>query len=121
VATVRADWFVRATVKRLAAGETVFGATGAAPAAVARWADAWAAGAVTPASAAAELGLPDPGRIAAVIRVEERFRTPRGLGPLADGGPVPRVVWESTEFATSGFQELAQELGAGTPVVFDAP
>ena len=115
VAYVRADWFLQYAVRRLSAGEAVFGTTAPPPAAVKQWASAWAAGRVDLATAADEIGV-DRDRIKLAIRNHDPLTNAFGLGPLTEGKSVERGVWQSLEFAASGFQELARELNAGTPV-----
>ena len=68
------------------------------------------------ARAAAELGVDDPTRVVAAVRKEEHLREPYKLTALAEGGSVSRASWESLEFLTSPFQELAGALKVGTPL-----
>lgn len=117
LAVVRGDWFVRAAVNPpLAAPGAPFHRPAVVPAGLRAAARRYDEARVDAKAAAADLGLPDPSRVAAAVRAEEHLRTRFGLGPLADGGSVARAAWESTEFVTSGFQELARELNVGTPL-----
>lgn len=70
---------------------------------------------VTLADAALELGLADPGRLAAAIRSNERLRE-LGLAPLARGGTIKRESWESLDRGVSPFQEAARTLELGAPI-----
>jgi serine/threonine-protein kinase len=65
---------------------------------------------------ARELGMEDPQKLKALIEGNSTLRK-LGLGPLANGGTIKRDVWSSLEFTTSLFQNVAQELGLGTPHV----
>jgi serine/threonine-protein kinase len=69
---------------------------------------------LTLADVAAELGLPDPQRLAGAIDANDRLRQ-TGLGSLAHGGTVKRDVWASIKQRLSPFQRAALELDRGSP------
>jgi serine/threonine-protein kinase len=65
--------------------------------------------------AAYEVGLPEPGKLAAAVQLNGRLRA-IGLGPLGANATIKREVWESLEGFISPFQEVALTLELGTPV-----
>jgi serine/threonine protein kinase len=114
VAFVRADWFVRHVARRMADNRPVFVKAGQVPKAAADWARRWELMPMTVFAAADELGAEREAVKDAIRRTGPLTKT-YGLGPLLDGKTVTRAKWESVEFATSAFQELARELGVGVP------
>jgi hypothetical protein len=67
--------------------------------------------------AARELGLAEAAQLRAAIRGSSLLRAV-GLGPLAEGGTIPRSTWESLEGLISPYQEAARVLELGTPKRF---
>ncbi len=65
---------------------------------------------------ALELGIDDPKKLKSLIEVNPMLRR-LGLGSLLNGGAIKRDLWSSLEFTTSLFQNVAKELGLGTPLV----
>jgi serine/threonine-protein kinase len=69
---------------------------------------------LTLADVAAELGLPDAGRLRAAVEDSDRLRQ-LGLGALAHGGTVKRDAWASLKQRLSPFHRAALELDRGSP------
>jgi hypothetical protein len=116
VAFVRFDWFASYLTRRAGLGKRAFCADGPEGAELNEWARAWSATPVTLARAAEELGA-DPEQVKAALARHAPLTKTYGTAPLLEGKSVSRARWESVEFATSAFQELARELGAGVPVL----
>jgi serine/threonine-protein kinase len=65
-------------------------------------------------SVAEEIHLGTPGDLPALLRANRTLRD-LGLGPLLQGGSMPRAVWESTNRVSSPMQRAARELDLGNP------
>lgn len=67
-------------------------------------------------TAAFELGLDDPAKLAAAIEHNPRLRR-LGLGPLIHQQKIDRQVWQNNEVIISPMQQVAREMNIGTPYV----
>ncbi len=119
LAHVRGDWLAQAVVRAPLGGDggSLPARGRPVPAAVQALVQRYAGQTLDLAAAAADLALADPQRLDALIRDEPRMRQKLGLGPLADGGTVPRTAWEGRQAGTSPFQEVSRELQLGTPLL----
>ena len=115
---VHADWWVSALIRPPLSAPGGLGlTTKTPPAAVKAAADAHRDHAVDLATAARELRATE-GEVTGLIEGAENLRTEFGLGPLLRaGGSVPRDAWESDRHTVSPFQELAERLKRGQPVI----
>jgi hypothetical protein len=64
----------------------------------------------------ADLHLRDVKVVERLLKENPDAPQKRKLHPLLNGGTITREVWEETPILTSAFQELARDLGLGTPV-----
>ncbi len=67
-------------------------------------------------TAAFELGLDDPAKLATAIEHNPRLRR-LGLGPLIHKQKIDRQVWQSKEAVVSPMQQVARELNIATPYI----
>ena len=71
---------------------------------------------VSLAVAALELGFTSTDELKGAIKSNPQLKK-LGLGPLANGQTIKRSDWESREFVTSPFQEVARLIERGTPYI----
>lgn len=115
--SVRADWLMTAVLAPSASDTIRVPGGRAVPEGVQRLAQEYPRQQLTLEAAASELAQDEPGRLRELLERNAELRQSCNLEPLTAGGHVLRSTWESTEGATSPFQQVSEALQMGRPVL----